>query len=618
MKANRLTVIMAVLFVMVGNIFADNLTVESVTMSAGETKQISIVLNNPDRKYAAFQFDLVLPDGITIIKNSNGKLMVSLVADRIDDHTLNVSEMGDNTYRLLSFSLSNTEFYDTSGALLNITLKADANISSGNKTAMLKSQVFTAKNGTQYKWNDLSFNIQIKAAVIPEVMADNKSREYGENNPTLTYTASAELNGVPSLTTSATKTSPVGDYEIVVGRGSIQGDYKSKNGKLTVTKAPLTISAENYTIKQGDPLPTFVAKYSGFKESVLSQKPKFSTLATSNSSPGTYQITVYGASANNYDISYVTGTLTITKADAVTVTARSYTREYGGTPQITCSATKTSPVGTYTIKISKGSVSNYNVTYVDGTLTITKAPLTITAKSYTREEGTANPTLEATYNGFKNSETEYVLSRKPTLTTTATIDSQPGVYTITASNAEAQNYQMSYVSGILTVTEKKEVKFTTQGISYIGTNANRTAEVEGVSVDIVDLEIPQSVTYGGKTYQVTSVKNGALSNRKFNYVSLPSTINSLNANTFYNSVLGALIWKADASLPSSVFTSMWISTKSNFLLYVNSESYAPSNVSNVIVGSTAQSITLTDGTSTRFYCPRAFTAQSITYTHHSI
>ena len=57
-------------------------------------------------------------------------------------------------------------------------------------------------------------------------------------------------------------------------------------------------------------------------------------------------------------------------------------------------------------------------------------------------------------------------------------------------------------------------------------------------------------------------------------------------------------------------------TNSNFLLYVNSKSYAPSNVSNVVVGSTASSITLKDGIDTRFYCPKAFKAQDITYTHH--
>jgi hypothetical protein len=121
-----------------------------------------------------------------------------------------------------------------------MTLQADESASAGTKEGVIKSQVFTETDGHQVKWDDVSFNISIAAAVIPEITADNKTRKYGEDNPELTYTTTATLTGVPQLTTTATKTSPVGEYEIVVERGTVQGDYTSKNGKLTITKAPLT------------------------------------------------------------------------------------------------------------------------------------------------------------------------------------------------------------------------------------------------------------------------------------------------------------------------------------------------------------------------------------------
>ena len=493
-------------------------------------------------------------------------------------------------------------------------------------------------SATNYDISYVKGKLTITKADAVIITATSYTRMYGDTNPTFGYTYSgATLNGTPKITCTATKNSSVGKYTIKIEKGSVtNSNVTFVNGTLTITKAPLTITANSYTRKQGEANPTFDVTYIGFKNgetsSVLTRRPTCSTTAITSSPPGTYDITVSGASATNYDISYVKGTLIVTQADAVIVTARNYTREYGesnpyfyydtsgatlyGTPSITCSANRYSPVGTYPIKIAQGSVSNYNVTYVNGTLTITKAPLTITAKSYTREEEQNNPTFEATYSGFKNGESEYVLTRKPTLTTTASYNSKPGVYIITASNAEADNYQMSYVSGTLTITEKKEVKFSDKGVSYIGTNATKTAIVESVTSDITNVDIPQSVAYNDKTYIVTSIKNGAFSNRIFNYVSLPSTMTSINYSTFNNSVLGALIWKADISLSSSIFSNMAISTSSNFLLYVNSKSYAPSNVSNVVVGSTASSISLADGTNTRFYCPKAFTAQNITYTHH--
>ena len=157
--------------------------------------------------------------------------------------------------------------------------------------------------------------------------------------------------------------------------------------------------------------------------------------------------------------------------DNVTLTAKNYTREYGeanptfeydvtegtitdGTPEISCEATATSSVGTYDIVISKGSVTNSDVTLVKGTLTITKAPLTITCGSYTIEQGEALPDFALEYSGWKNDETEEVLTTKPTVTCEATKDSEPGTYDIIVSGAEAQNYEISYVAGTLTVTAK--------------------------------------------------------------------------------------------------------------------------------------------------------------------
>jgi len=155
--------------------------------------------------------------------------------------------------------------------------------------------------------------------------------------------------------------------------------------------------------------------------------------------------------------------------EGVILTAQDCAREYGEInptfefttksdlsgelPVITCQADKTSPVGTYPIVIQKGSIDYDNVSCVNGTLTIEKAPLTITAKDYTIKQGETLPTFEVTYEGFKNNETEAVLTKQPTITTTATSASDPDVYDIIVSGAEAQNYDISYIGGKLTITE---------------------------------------------------------------------------------------------------------------------------------------------------------------------
>ena len=158
----------------------------------------------------------------------------------------------------------------------------------------------------------------------------------------------------------------------------------------------------------------------------------------------------------------------ITIAEPVKVVAKDKSSVYGdnygdlqydliscytsGTPTIRCEATITSPVGNYDIIVEKGSLETDTVTLVDGILTISKAPLMVTAKSYTREEGEANPTFEIAYSGWKNNETEAVLIKKPTATTTANTQSAPGTYPIIVSGGEATNYDFTYVNGTLTIT----------------------------------------------------------------------------------------------------------------------------------------------------------------------
>jgi len=154
---------------------------------------------------------------------------------------------------------------------------------------------------------------------------------------------------------------------------------------------------------------------------------------------------------------------------AIKITAKSYTRVYGeanptfeftsegatlvGVPEMTCEATATSPVGTYPIVIKKGTVTNYNDTYVNGTLTITKAPLTVSVENVIREQYQDNPEFVITYTGWKVNDDESVLTKKPVATTTATKDSPVGEYEIAVSGGAAQNYELAYQNGILTVIE---------------------------------------------------------------------------------------------------------------------------------------------------------------------
>jgi hypothetical protein len=103
--------------------------------------------------------------------------------------------------------------------------------------------------------------------------------------------------------------------------------------------------------------------------------------------------------------------------------------------------------------VGVGVNGNYDVTAINaGTLTITPAPLTITANDASRQEAQPNPPFSATYAGFKNGETPAALAGALAFTTPATITSAPGAYAITPLGQTATNYVITYVDGVLTVT----------------------------------------------------------------------------------------------------------------------------------------------------------------------
>ena len=88
------------------------------------------------------------------------------------------------------------------------------------------------------------------------------------------------------------------------------------------------------------------------------------------------------------------------------------------------------------------------ITQVTGTLTIARAPLTITANNQSKTYGQSDPALTVTYAGFTNGDTSAVVSG---LTVARAPGETVGGYTITPSGASAANYTIGYGTGTLSI-----------------------------------------------------------------------------------------------------------------------------------------------------------------------
>ena len=129
-----------------------------------------------------------------------------------------------------------------------------------------------------------------------------------------------------------------------------------------------------------------------------------------------------------------------------------------GVPAITTTATASSHVSNspYPITVTTGSLSasDYGFNFVNGSLTVTPAPLTIIANNAMKVYGGAVPMLSASYSGLVNGDSAASLATPPSLATTAAASSHvlPGGYAIIASGASDPDYTISYQTGTLLVT----------------------------------------------------------------------------------------------------------------------------------------------------------------------
>jgi len=326
-----------------------------------------------------------------------------------------------------------------------------------------------------------------RAALV--VTANPASMTYGGTVPILTVSYSGFVDGdnasslttPPTITTTATSSSPAGDYPITAS-GAVDPNYTFtyESGTLTVGKATLTVAADNKSMPLGGPLPTLTVSITGFVNgddaSSLTTQPMATTTATAASPAGIYTITPSGGSSSNYSFSYVKGTLAVATA-VLTITANpagsvygaalvpggSLTVSYSGfvngdgpgsmtvLPIVTNTAFAGAPVGSYTL-IPSGAVNpNYAIVYVNGDYTISPATLTITANDASMTYGGTAPSLSVSYSGFVNGDNASSLTTPPTITTTATSSSPAGDYPITASGAMDLNYSFAYTPGTLTI-----------------------------------------------------------------------------------------------------------------------------------------------------------------------
>lgn len=304
-----------------------------------------------------------------------------------------------------------------------------------------------------------------------------QQKVYGDSDPQFTFQVvgllSSDSNAVVSGSISREQGEDSGEYRFTLGNLSAGSNYRLilKEERFRIIPKALLVRAENKEKIYGDPNPELTLVLDGLVigDTRIEQLPQISTPANLNSPVGLYPIVLNGGFAKNYTISLLDAELRILKrkvivkaddlemiyGDPVPELTFSYQGLVNGdvglseSPEIQTTATSSSEVGAYPIRVSGAFDGNYEPEYQNGTLRILQRELQVIADSQTRKYGEPNPTLTYSLLGLVNG--DLGLTSQPKLESPAELNSSVGAYPIVINGGIHPNYKLTYQNGVLNI-----------------------------------------------------------------------------------------------------------------------------------------------------------------------
>lgn len=341
----------------------------------------------------------------------------------------------------------------------------------------------------------------------------------------------ADLVGTAACA-SLTPVTGVGQYTVrCQGLTSDKYEIAYPAGTLTVGPRPLRITADDQARTYGAPDPEFTFTVTGLVNGDQLASQPICGVTGPHADAGSYPISCTGGDAGaNYTVDHADGTLSVGKP-VLTATASDESMAYGGTvPSVTvayaglvngdtpsvvtggsCSADVTtgSPVGSYVTTCSGGTASNYSIHYVNGTVKVTPAPITVTV-SGSQTFGSSSPVFGATTSVPGVTATDASCTKVTTATITAGL--APGTYPLDGSSCSATlsnpNYAPTYGGSL--IVDAAPIVVTVTGSQVYGSASptfTASTDVSGVTASSVSCtqvsgHVSIAATLGAGSYPV--------------------------------------------------------------------------------------------------------------------
>ena len=155
---------------------ADNkLTIQPFSIKAGETKDLIVCLEN-DKDITLVQFDMVVPNGLTILVDADDEMQIAIAGrTTTNKHSLDANA-NEGCYRFLLASMKNSVLSGTEGAIMTITLVAASEFTGG--TITLKDIVLVSPDESAVTPVPVSIEVSTTPAAITNTPISNNPTVY--------------------------------------------------------------------------------------------------------------------------------------------------------------------------------------------------------------------------------------------------------------------------------------------------------------------------------------------------------------------------------------------------------------------------------------------------------
>ena len=172
----RQIVLVALCLLTLASTARDRLYIEDITIEAGQTIRIPIILQN-DTVYSAFQTDLYLPEGLVVVEDA-GEFVIDLTERAGRNHTVSSFRREDGAIRIFVASQSLMPFTENSGPIATIEIHADANV---NGDLLMHNSILVEENGVKHIADNCVAHINGNETVNGDVTGDG-SVDIGDVN----------------------------------------------------------------------------------------------------------------------------------------------------------------------------------------------------------------------------------------------------------------------------------------------------------------------------------------------------------------------------------------------------------------------------------------------------